>query len=360
MRGHKLRVRNAKTKQRELFARRRSFAFLLFLAVSALAMLVLYTVFDNQRLRVDRQDVSIPSLPRALDGFTFLPISDLHGREFGESQSDILSALGTAQYDAVLFLGDMCDNASQNPAPFYALIDALAPSGKPMFYAKGNHDPDDYLLTEEIFRPSDYLQGIIDRGVVPLDRPVKLRETGDGDLWLWPADRLAVDAQAGLETARANLERELLRDNAEGAAQAAASRLLIENYEAMIAAREDVAPEDCHIAAGHYPLTPSRYALLEEYEGASPSVMDVDLMLAGHYHAGQYRLPGIGALAVRDPELPRGGLFPDQAQVAGLSRVGGVRQYVSRGLGASGPAFLRFRLFNTPEVSLLKLTSRVE
>lgn len=69
-----------------------------------------------------------------------------------------------------------------------------------------------------------------------------------------------------------------------------------------------------------------------------------DLVLSGHTHGGQVRIPGYGPL-----KLPPGsGGFS-----AGLYEIGKTRLYVTRGLGA---AVLPFRTFCPPEVTLLTLS----
>jgi uncharacterized protein len=69
------------------------------------------------------------------------------------------------------------------------------------------------------------------------------------------------------------------------------------------------------------------------------------LLLAGHTHGGQVRLPGIGAL-VTNCDLPRD-------RVRGLSRWGGSWLHVSAGLGTS--KYAPFRFACRPEASLLQL-----
>lgn len=70
-----------------------------------------------------------------------------------------------------------------------------------------------------------------------------------------------------------------------------------------------------------------------------------DLILAGHTHGGQLRLPGIGAL-VTNCDLPR-------QQARGLSDWHGVPLNVSAGMGAS--PYSDYRLFTPPEATLLTL-----
>lgn len=72
----------------------------------------------------------------------------------------------------------------------------------------------------------------------------------------------------------------------------------------------------------------------------------IDLVLAGHTHAGQVRLPLIGPV----PRLPtRLGRHFDE----GLFFFGPTRLFITPGVGESGA---RSRLFNPPEISFLRIT----
>ncbi|HEV8425071.1 MAG TPA: metallophosphoesterase [Actinomycetes bacterium] len=72
------------------------------------------------------------------------------------------------------------------------------------------------------------------------------------------------------------------------------------------------------------------------------------LLLAGHTHGGQVRVPGVGAL-VTNCDLPRN-------QVRGLSRWGSSWLHVSAGLGTS--KYAPFRFACRPEASLLTVVPR--
>ena len=73
-----------------------------------------------------------------------------------------------------------------------------------------------------------------------------------------------------------------------------------------------------------------------------------DLVLAGHTHGGQVRLPGVGAL-VTNCDLPRD-------RVRGLSRWGSSWLHVSAGLGTS--KYAPFRFACRPEASLLTVVPK--
>ncbi len=92
------------------------------------------------------------------------------------------------------------------------------------------------------------------------------------------------------------------------------------------------------ILMAHYPST-----IREAPPGADL------LMLAGHTHGGQIRIPGVGCLWPNDG-VPR-------AMAQGLHRVQGNWLHVSAGTGVSGP--LPVRLHCPPEITILTLRRRV-
>jgi len=70
-----------------------------------------------------------------------------------------------------------------------------------------------------------------------------------------------------------------------------------------------------------------------------------DLILTGHTHGGQIRLPLIGSLAPIPTNLGR-------AYDMGLFNISGGQMFISRGIGESGT---RARLFCRPEISILNV-----
>jgi uncharacterized protein len=81
---------------------------------------------------------------------------------------------------------------------------------------------------------------------------------------------------------------------------------------------------------------------------AAPALAELgyDLIVCGHTHGGQVRVPGFGAL-VTNSKMPR-------TMARGLSRIKGSWLHVSAGLGTSRFAPIRFAC--RPEACLLELT----
>ncbi len=101
------------------------------------------------------------------------------------------------------------------------------------------------------------------------------------------------------------------------------------------AALRDVAPGTPTILLVHNPDAAS----LAESRG-------VDLILAGHTHGGQIRLPLLGPV----PHMP---ITIGQQFDRGLFFYGPSRLFITPGVGESGP---RARLFDPPEISFLRVT----
>ena len=77
-----------------------------------------------------------------------------------------------------------------------------------------------------------------------------------------------------------------------------------------------------------------------------PRVERADLVLSGHTHGGQMRLPGLGAIHTQGTHLKR-------RQAAGWFRRGRSRMFVSRGLGESIP----LRIGARPQAALIRLVN---
>jgi len=73
------------------------------------------------------------------------------------------------------------------------------------------------------------------------------------------------------------------------------------------------------------------------------------LLLAGHTHGGQWRLPGFGALYTSNP-------YGKQFEYGWLKRsTDQARMLISAGLGITGPGFLRRRVCCPPEIVVIDL-----
>ena len=126
-------------------------------------------------------------------------------------------------------------------------------------------------------------------------------------------------------------------------------------------AQRTMTASDIHISLAHEIPSEAFIYTSEDHKSNTETerfLASPELILAGHYCGGVWRLPIFGAFYVPDKTLPRGGWFPDQQRVSGLSDVGEAQTYITRGLSTSGSVpLMPFRLFNSPEISVITLTS---
>lgn len=334
----------------------------LILIVLILLITFFFNIINNSRVSLEKRSITIASLPKQAENLRILHISDLHGLSFGKDQERIADTLKGTHYDIVCFTGDATD-ANGNYDAFLDLI-RLFPD-TPFYFIPGDEDPAPLIATAHAGTSPKavYIQQAEDMGAIYLDAPVKLT-SGTTSLWLSPEWVYSVDAQA-TEHALKTRQEELMQepDSPDKTAALAAIYYQQDRLERIRAARRQMLPTDTHIALSHHPLTnQDMHHLLEFLNTDNEShVNRISLILSGHYVGGQWQLPLIGPLKVPATSgLGNNGWFPDKTFVSGLSYTLGIAQYVSPGLGTSAENGLPgVRIFNTPSITLITLTTKM-
>lgn len=301
-----------------------------------------YSLIDNQRIKLVKQTVTIANLPQEFEGFTILQISDLHSKTFGVNQKRLINRINALDYDMIAITGDMFSGYDSNQQPFFELINGIN-NKEAVFYATGNTGPYGLdSLSGEITEEGQLLESM---GIHNLPFPYALVR-GNSQIWIgefWVKDHVSIynigfSKQMLLEPSLSDQEKSYYQT-----AEMYGYQLLEEIKK--------ISPDEVLIGITHVPFSIDSLTQMPEF---NPSY---DLILAGHYHGGQIRLPFLGAVYVPDGASERRGLFPDQEKVSGLYDWGVFQQYISRGLGSSSSIpLLNFRLFNTPEVNLITLS----
>ena len=271
-------------------------------AALALLALIIWTVWGNTALELNTYKVSSNALPDAFDGYRIAHVSDLHNAEMGDGNEKLLAMLREAEPDLIAITGDMIDSRNTNIAVALAFAEE-AMQIAPCYYVTGNHEA----------RVSEYDElktGLEAVGVIVLDDERMELALSSESITL-----LGVDDPS------------FSTDYLFGDAASVVSSKLAE-----LTAEED----------GFTVLLSHRPELFDTYVDS-----DMNLVLSGHAHGGQFRLPFVGGLVA-----PNQGLFPKYD--AGLYTEGSTNMIVSRGIGNS---LLPFRFNNRPQVILIELES---
>lgn len=304
-----------------------------------------------------RETLTVPDIPNSLDQWSILLLSDLNGEYRGSGQAAIGKAIGTKAVSCVVMAGNMVGE-SGDPAAVLDLLEQL-PLGAPVLLLPGGSDPLLYATTAHasLSPYADWAQTLIDAGVTILDEPIAFTRE-KATIWFVPEDIYTMDI-AGTRRAYQKQLDGLEALPSLTADQAALKRLAayqLERLDRIEEAMATITEKDVQVCVSSMPLTRETISSMKQYAntGTVMNMNHVDLIVCGGYCGGQWRIPGKGALYV--PEL---GWFPPDEQVQGLSFVSGIWQYISPGLGSGAfyPWWMGFRLFNSPAVTTLYLTS---
>ena len=269
------------------------------IAILLLALIV-WTVWGNTALELNTYTVTSHELPDAFDGYRIAHVSDLHNAEIGGDNEKLLAMLREAEPDIIAITGDLIDSRNTDIGIALAFAEEAVQIA-PCYYVTGNHEA----------RVSEYGElkaGLEAAGVVVLENErVEIERSGE------TITLLGVD-DPSFNTGY------LFGDDA----------TVISTKLAEITAEED----------GFTVLLSHRPELFDTYVECG-----MDLVLSGHAHGGQFRLPFVGGLVA-----PNQGLFPEYD--SGLYTEGSTNMIVSRGIGNS---ILPFRFNNRPEVILIEL-----
>ena len=269
-------------------------------AAAALTVLGWALVWGNTALV--RTDVLVCSngIPEAFDAYKIVQSSDLHDAQIGENNEKLVAMTAETEPDCIVLTGDFVDSSRFHPELSLSVAESLVKIA-PVYYVSGNH--------EAILPDADYqalTDGLRALGVCVLeDESAELTRGGQ-------SIRLIGLTDIGFHPGTLEEKKDALRT--------ALSALL---------------PEDeFSVTLAHRP------ELMDVYtECGAP------LVLSGHAHGGQIRLPGIGGLIA-----PGQGLFPKYTE--GKYEENGTTLVVSRGVGNS---VLPLRVNDRPQIVVVQL-----
>lgn len=271
-------------------------------SVAAIAVLALLTFAGRNWLHTTIYEMQSPRLPASFHGYCIVQISDLHNHRFGRDHTHLLRSIRQAEPDLIMITGDLIYLGSWDPQDMKKLALQLGTMA-PVYFVSGNHD----VLRG---RFSQLVEDLESAGVHVLQAKSATLCRG--------TDSIVV---AGIPDTQA-----FRRRAAKGGSPA--------EWESALSELRQAAWDAYTVLLSHRPEYFSQYAAL-----------GFDLVLAGHAHGGQVRIPLIGALYAPDQGwLPR--------FTSGVHASERTKMVVSQGLGNS---WFKIRLFNRPELVVVRL-----
>lgn len=261
---------------------------LICVSILILLILLIWVFWGNRALQVTSYTISNANIPVYFDGFRIAQISDLHNTEFGDGNHKLLAMLEEAHPDIIAITGDLLDSRQTDVD---IAVDFVREAGKiaPVYYIPGNH---------ESRIPSHYVPfraALLELGVIVLENESAALQRGTDSITITGL----LDPDFGIPW-------------------------------------PDLSTDHYQVVLSHRPEKLNLYA-----------EKSFDLVMTGHAHGGQFRLPFIGGLFA-----PHQGILPQYT--SGVHTQSDTAMVVSRGLGNSA---FPLRFCNRPELVLITLES---
>lgn len=278
------------------------FTTLMVILVAFLIVLIVFLYYQNNHIDITKYDLNSDKIDKEI---VIAHLSDLHSKPFNK----VLKKLEDNKPDVIMITGDYVNDHNRNK-------DKMLEFGKklfeiaPIFYITGNHE-----------RRLDSFDSLMNE-LESIGFNVLLDDIRDVDI------NGNIISILGLDENQANFEDYKARKN---------GTFVYKDNSNLF--NELKTHDGYKIVLSHFP---------ENFEGIDElcyKQYDFDLQLSGHAHGGQFILPLLGPIF-----SPGQGLFPKYARGSFGERP---MLIISRGLGN---AEFPFRLFNYPEINIIKVS----
>ena len=214
--------------------------------------LLIWTIWGNTALTVSNIKISSSRIPPAFSGFRIAQVSDLHNAEFGKGNKKLLELLSESKPDIIVITGDFVD-AGHTDIDVALDFAKGAVSIAPVYYVTGNHEA-------SLSQYDELKTGLEAIGVTVLeDEAIQLKHE-KGTITL-----------IGLSDPNFTLKGDMFGE-----------------APAMVSTKLNSLADD---ESSYTILLSHRPELFESYVHCN-----IDLVLSGHAHGGQFRLPFIGGV----------------------------------------------------------------
>ena len=273
---------------------------IILVAVSiAFVAIVIWIAWGNSALMVNEIKITNDKIPQSFEGFRIAQVSDLHNAELGKDNNKLIEKLNECEPDIIVLTGDLIDSNHTNLEVALSFAQQAVKIA-PCYFVTGNHEAWVGSQYEEL------KTSLENAGVTVLqDEAIELNY-GDECIQL-----------IGLNDPDFSERDSFLSES------------ILETKLSQV-----------NISNGFTILLSHRPEHFNVYQNKN-----IDLVLSGHAHGGQFRLPFLGGVIA-----PNQGLFPKYD--AGTYTENGTTMIVSRGIGNS---IIPFRVNNRPEIVLVEL-----
>jgi predicted MPP superfamily phosphohydrolase len=270
------------------------------LLIATLVGCIIFLYLQNNLISITEVKITSSKIPSSFKGYKILQISDLHNKQFGDNQDVLIQKIKSIDPDIIAITGDLIDSKSYDAEVSMQLIREIVKK-YPVYFVTGNHEQwsGKYNRLEKELKKYDVN--------VLRNEYVGIRK-GEQEINL-----LGID------------DPEFVTGNRDE------GNIIIDEIKK---AKIEMQPDRYNVLLSHRP------EFLTEYADEQ-----IDLVLSGHAHGGQVRLPFIGGLVA-----PNQGVLPKYT--AGLYVEQSTSMVVSRGLGNS---IIPQRILNRPEIVVVQL-----
>lgn len=268
--------------------------------IIGIGLFLIWMLWGNLSIAETHFTISDEKVPKSFDGFKITHLSDIHDRDLRQA---LTKPLEDENPDIIVITGDLIDSSKPDIEQAVELVEYLQEIA-PVYYVTGNHEAwsGKYDELEE---------ALDDAGVYILeDEQIEIARDTESIVLM------------GVQDPSFEVNSKLLAE--EGA--------VIETTLETMSDDSDT----YRILLSHRP------ELFDVYVRNQ-----IDLVLSGHAHGGQFRLPLIGGIIAPDQ-----GLFPEYT--AGIYEEESTRMVVSKGLGNS---IIPIRFNNRAEIIFIELQS---
>ena len=267
-----------------------------------LSLISYYLYYENNMLQVSNYVITNNKIPKEFNNYKIVQISDFHNTKSKKLHNSLVKEISNIKPNIIVITGDFIDanktdiNTSIN---FIKKIKDIAP----IYYVTGNHEA-------SIESYNKLKEELINNNVTILDDKVEVLENNNALINLIGLDDPAFNKEPYRD------DKTTIKDN-----------LKMITYD----------KTQYTILLSHRP------ELIDTY-----TEENFDLVLSGHAHGGQIRIPFLGGLVA-----PNQGFLPKYT--SGIYEKNDTKMIVSRGIGNS---IIPFRINNRPELVVISLQNK--